>query len=158
MEDNKSEIENWHLGAGIYLSFYDLRNSLHEESDTLIQLVCKPMCFEIAFSSRVNWLHLFCSGPTQSNLHLIPFFGCSKEEKPQHASCLSRKQKVGIRTLSSLFDWICRTALRPTKLKFFLLCRLLILIYYFLAFIKVSPICYQSMKFNIDNSFLYYIK
>lgn len=38
MEDNKSEIENWHLGAGIYLSFYDLRNSLHEESDTLIQL------------------------------------------------------------------------------------------------------------------------
>uniref|UniRef100_A0A5B7AC85 Putative nuclear pore complex protein NUP96 isoform X1 n=1 Tax=Davidia involucrata TaxID=16924 RepID=A0A5B7AC85_DAVIN len=31
MEDHKSEIEDWDLGAGIYISFYLLRSSLQEE-------------------------------------------------------------------------------------------------------------------------------
>lgn len=38
MEDHKSEIENWDLGAGIYLTFYTLRSSLMEDDDTMIEL------------------------------------------------------------------------------------------------------------------------
>ncbi|KAL3375051.1 hypothetical protein AABB24_006516 [Solanum stoloniferum] len=37
MEDHKSEIEDWDLGAGIYISFYLLRSSLQEDSDTMNQ-------------------------------------------------------------------------------------------------------------------------
>lgn len=37
MEDHKSEIEDWDLGAGIYISFYLLRNSLQEDSDAMSQ-------------------------------------------------------------------------------------------------------------------------
>ncbi|KAI3680680.1 hypothetical protein L6452_35453 [Arctium lappa] len=39
MEDHKSEIENWGLGAGIYISFYTLRSSLEEDDDTMTELV-----------------------------------------------------------------------------------------------------------------------
>nr|XP_043637136.1 nuclear pore complex protein NUP96 [Erigeron canadensis] len=39
MEDHKSEIENWDLGAGIYLSFYLLRSALKGEDDTMTKLV-----------------------------------------------------------------------------------------------------------------------
>ncbi|RAL41394.1 hypothetical protein DM860_010188 [Cuscuta australis] len=35
MESHKAEIEDWDLGAGIYLSFYLLRSSLNEENDTM---------------------------------------------------------------------------------------------------------------------------
>ncbi|CAL5375554.1 unnamed protein product [Camellia sinensis] len=35
MEDHKSEIEDWDLGAGIYISFYVLRSSLQEDNDTM---------------------------------------------------------------------------------------------------------------------------
>ncbi|GAV72381.1 Nucleoporin2 domain-containing protein/Nup96 domain-containing protein [Cephalotus follicularis] len=38
MEDHKLEIENWDLGAGIYISFYLLRNSLQEDNNTMIEL------------------------------------------------------------------------------------------------------------------------
>lgn len=38
MEDHKSEIENWDLGAGIYISFYVLRSSLQEDSNTMNEL------------------------------------------------------------------------------------------------------------------------
>ncbi|XVF24688.1 hypothetical protein REPUB_Repub13aG0148800 [Reevesia pubescens] len=38
MEDHKSEIENWDLGAGIYISFYLLRSSLHEDNNTMGEL------------------------------------------------------------------------------------------------------------------------
>ncbi|XP_009362360.2 nuclear pore complex protein NUP96 [Pyrus x bretschneideri] len=38
MEDHKSEIENWDLGAGIYISFYSIRSSLQEVNDTMNQL------------------------------------------------------------------------------------------------------------------------
>lgn len=38
MEDHKSEIENWDLGAGIYLTFYALRTSLKENDDTMTEL------------------------------------------------------------------------------------------------------------------------
>lgn len=41
MEDHKSEIENWDLGAGIYLTFYALRTSLKENDDTMTELVRK---------------------------------------------------------------------------------------------------------------------
>jgi nuclear pore complex protein Nup98-Nup96 len=39
MEDYKSEIENWDLGAGIYISFYLLRSSLQEDNITMSELV-----------------------------------------------------------------------------------------------------------------------
>ncbi|CAH9069669.1 unnamed protein product [Cuscuta europaea] len=35
MESHKEEIEDWDLGAGIYLSFYLLRSSLKEDNDTM---------------------------------------------------------------------------------------------------------------------------
>ncbi|XP_062154861.1 nuclear pore complex protein NUP96 [Alnus glutinosa] len=38
MEDQKSEIENWDLGAGIYISFYLLRSSLQEDNNTMSEL------------------------------------------------------------------------------------------------------------------------
>ncbi|KAK3021826.1 hypothetical protein RJ639_047181, partial [Escallonia herrerae] len=38
MEDYKSEIEDWDLGAGIYLSFYLLRSSLQEDNTTMSDL------------------------------------------------------------------------------------------------------------------------
>ncbi|KAJ0256694.1 Nuclear pore complex protein NUP96 [Hirschfeldia incana] len=38
MDDRKSEIENWDLGAGIYMSFYLLKSSLEEDSDTMLEL------------------------------------------------------------------------------------------------------------------------
>ncbi|PON79848.1 Peptidase [Parasponia andersonii] len=38
MEDHKSEIDNWDVGAGIYISFYILRSSLLEDNDTMTEL------------------------------------------------------------------------------------------------------------------------
>jgi nuclear pore complex protein Nup98-Nup96 len=38
MDDRKSEIENWDLGAGIYMSFYLLKSSLQEDADTMVEL------------------------------------------------------------------------------------------------------------------------
>ncbi|KAI5660433.1 hypothetical protein M9H77_29226 [Catharanthus roseus] len=38
MEDHKSEIEEWDLGAGMYISFYLLRSSLQEDSNTMTEL------------------------------------------------------------------------------------------------------------------------
>ncbi|KAK9281435.1 hypothetical protein L1049_004337 [Liquidambar formosana] len=38
MEDHKSEIEDWDLGAGIYISFYLLRSSLQEDNNTMNEL------------------------------------------------------------------------------------------------------------------------
>nr|KYP48133.1 Nuclear pore complex protein Nup98-Nup96 [Cajanus cajan] len=38
MEDHKSEIENWELGAGIYISFYLMRNSLQGDADAMTEL------------------------------------------------------------------------------------------------------------------------
>lgn len=40
MEDYKSEIENWELGAGIYISFYLMRNSLQGDTNAMTELVC----------------------------------------------------------------------------------------------------------------------
>ncbi|KAK9080482.1 hypothetical protein SSX86_000240 [Deinandra increscens subsp. villosa] len=39
MEDHKSEIENWDLGAGIFLTFYSLKSSLKEDDDPMTELV-----------------------------------------------------------------------------------------------------------------------
>lgn len=41
MEDHKSEIENWELGAGIYISFYWMRNSLQGDTSAMTELVCQ---------------------------------------------------------------------------------------------------------------------
>lgn len=38
MEDHKSEIEDWDLGAGIYISFYVLKSSLQEDNITMSDL------------------------------------------------------------------------------------------------------------------------
>ncbi|KAJ0938419.1 putative nuclear protein [Helianthus annuus] len=38
MEDHKSEIENWDLGAGIFITFYSLKSSLKED-DSMTELV-----------------------------------------------------------------------------------------------------------------------
>ncbi|KAL0415403.1 UNVERIFIED_CONTAM: Nuclear pore complex protein [Sesamum latifolium] len=38
MEDYKSEIEDWDLGAGIYISFYLLRSSMQDDSNTMTEL------------------------------------------------------------------------------------------------------------------------
>ncbi|KAL2972664.1 hypothetical protein AAZX31_14G005900 [Glycine max] len=38
MEDHKSEIENWELGAGIYISFYLMRNSLQDDTNAMTEL------------------------------------------------------------------------------------------------------------------------
>ncbi|PSS07552.1 Nuclear pore complex protein [Actinidia chinensis var. chinensis] len=38
MEDHKSEIEDWDLGAGIYISFYILRRSLQEDNNTMSEM------------------------------------------------------------------------------------------------------------------------
>ncbi|GFP82771.1 nuclear pore complex protein nup96 [Phtheirospermum japonicum] len=38
MEDHKSEIEDWDLGAGIYISFYLLRSSFQEDNTTMTEL------------------------------------------------------------------------------------------------------------------------
>lgn len=35
MEDHKSEIENWDLGAGIYIKYYSLRSSLKEDENSM---------------------------------------------------------------------------------------------------------------------------
>lgn len=37
MEDHKSEIENWELGAGIYISFYLMRNSLQGDTNSMTE-------------------------------------------------------------------------------------------------------------------------
>ncbi|VVA91483.1 unnamed protein product [Arabis nemorensis] len=39
MDDHKSEIENWDLGTGIYISFYLLKSSLEEECDSMSELM-----------------------------------------------------------------------------------------------------------------------
>lgn len=41
MEDHKSEIENWELGAGIYISFYLMRNTLQGDPNSMTELVCE---------------------------------------------------------------------------------------------------------------------
>ncbi|MED6215984.1 hypothetical protein PIB30_003184 [Stylosanthes scabra] len=38
MEDHKSEIENWELGGGIYISYYLMRNSLQGDTNAMAQL------------------------------------------------------------------------------------------------------------------------
>ncbi|XP_042052635.1 nuclear pore complex protein NUP96-like [Salvia splendens] len=38
MEDYKSEIEDWDLGGGIYISFYILKNSMQEDNSTMTEL------------------------------------------------------------------------------------------------------------------------
>lgn len=35
MEEYKSEIENWELGAGIYIAFYSVRSSLLDDDSIM---------------------------------------------------------------------------------------------------------------------------
>lgn len=39
MEGYKSEIENWELGAGIYIQFYSMRKSLQGDAHAMTELV-----------------------------------------------------------------------------------------------------------------------
>lgn len=39
MDGHKSEIEEWDLGAGMYISFFTLRTSLQEDSNTMTESV-----------------------------------------------------------------------------------------------------------------------
>lgn len=39
MESHKSEIDNWDLGAGIYITFYLVRSSLMEDDNSMTELV-----------------------------------------------------------------------------------------------------------------------
>lgn len=66
MEDHKSEIEDWDLGAGIYISFYVLRSSLQEDNDTMSEMVRKSisMCHVALFSNIFRlFASIFCLGP-----------------------------------------------------------------------------------------------
>ena len=54
MEDHKSEIEDWDLGAGIYISFYVLRSSLQEDNDTISEMVWKYIWICQCCRSKVN--------------------------------------------------------------------------------------------------------
>jgi nuclear pore complex protein Nup98-Nup96 len=45
MEDFKSEIENWDLGAGIYISFYLMRNKLQGDTNAMTELVWPMLAF-----------------------------------------------------------------------------------------------------------------
>lgn len=38
MEDHKSEIAHWDLGAGIYISFYSIKNSFQDDTNTMSEL------------------------------------------------------------------------------------------------------------------------
>lgn len=67
MDDYKSEIENWDLGAGIYISFYLIRSSLQEDDNSMSGLVGSLIFIErsanISFSLPSNfhqhtWNHL----------------------------------------------------------------------------------------------------
>lgn len=47
MEEHKSEIADWDLGAGIYIEFYVIRSSLQEEtvmSESVRYLIVCRMC------------------------------------------------------------------------------------------------------------------
>ncbi|GAB2225398.1 hypothetical protein Droror1_Dr00006190 [Drosera rotundifolia] len=55
MEDYKSEIENWDLGAGIYVSFYTLRSSMRDDDKTITKLESLESKDE---ASRVFFGHL----------------------------------------------------------------------------------------------------
>lgn len=65
MEDHKSEIENWDLGAGIFISFYTLKSSLKEDDDTMTELVCNSFkymrnCLELSQAQLlVQWTSFF---------------------------------------------------------------------------------------------------
>lgn len=46
MEDHKSEIENWDLGAGIYISFYLTKSSLQGADDAMSELVWQVVAYD----------------------------------------------------------------------------------------------------------------
>jgi hypothetical protein len=54
MEDFKSEIENWDLGAGIYISFYLMRNKLQGDANAMTELVWPMLA-----SFCLVWFHWF---------------------------------------------------------------------------------------------------
>nr|GEY06155.1 nuclear pore complex protein NUP96-like isoform X1 [Tanacetum cinerariifolium] len=49
MEDHKSEIENWDLGAGIYIKYYTLRRSLKEDESSMNE----PVCNSVTYNDRM---------------------------------------------------------------------------------------------------------
>lgn len=47
MVEYKSEIENWDLGAGVYISFYSIRSSLLD-NDSIMGEPVSTICFSEA--------------------------------------------------------------------------------------------------------------
>lgn len=53
MEGHKSEIDNWEFGAGVYISFYLLRNSLQEDN-SMTELVWKLIYMLISYMETLK--------------------------------------------------------------------------------------------------------
>ena len=62
MEDYKSEIEDWDLGAGVYISFYLLRSTLQGDDDInkLVNIFWLYVDSVLAHLI-LGWTHLFGS-------------------------------------------------------------------------------------------------
>lgn len=68
MDDRKSEIENWDLGAGIYMSFYLLKSSLQEDADTMVELVCLRFFIVLYLLTKLIVQHIIsCTDDTQQD-------------------------------------------------------------------------------------------
>lgn len=63
MENHKSEIENWDLGAGIYISFYLIRSSLQENDNPMSEMV-RELAINVAVCLN---LVILCS----KSLHIL---------------------------------------------------------------------------------------
>ena len=72
MEDHKSEIENWDLGAGIYVSFYSIRSSLPDANNIMSELGKKLVLDSDCF------LDSFCGYDLRKNKFKRNIFNCGQ--------------------------------------------------------------------------------
>lgn len=73
MEDFKSEIEDWDLGAGIYISFYVLKSSLQEDNNTMTQLVNLSIQAKESYTIVFQSLHLLSKCTSHCVKSLLDF-------------------------------------------------------------------------------------
>lgn len=75
MEDHKSEIEDWDLGGGIYISFYLLRSSLQGDDSDINKLVSILAlclcCVEAGSYSELNFFLQYSSKICRSSLSYL---------------------------------------------------------------------------------------
>ncbi|KAH9609004.1 hypothetical protein KSS87_020553 [Heliosperma pusillum] len=69
MEDSKSGIEDWDLGAGIYISFYLLRSSLRGDDDDMTKLV----------TNEVKWVVFLVASFGEQKVSLVAYSKMSEE-------------------------------------------------------------------------------